>query len=187
MAYIDVVKLMPKCYFLIMTREGKSIIFWLITIICFSFPFIFYLVNNNDNIVVKLDQKPLKNNYNITVHVSGALDSPGIYKLKPGAKLHQLIEHLNLSENADLSTFNLAKTLRDGQKIKINYKNQSFQQININLASHQDLMSLPGIGTAYAKKIKAFRELNGVIKSIDQLEKLIGKSKVAKIKSKIIL
>jgi comEA protein len=52
--------------------------------------------------------------------------------------------------------------------------------VNINTATKQELMLLPGIGEAYAERIIIYREDNGPFTSIDELEKVkgIGKKKL---------
>ncbi len=60
-------------------------------------------------------------------------------------------------------------------------------KININTASVEQLVELPGIGEATANKIVAFREQNGGFKTIDDLlnVKGIGERKYEKMKSLI--
>ncbi len=60
-------------------------------------------------------------------------------------------------------------------------------KININTASVEQLVELPGVGEATASKIVAFREQNGGFKTIDDLlnVKGIGERKYEKMKSLI--
>jgi comEA protein len=55
--------------------------------------------------------------------------------------------------------------------------------ININSASITELMGLPGIGEGIAKKIVAYRKINGNFKSVSDLKKVggIGEKKLEKI------
>ena len=57
-------------------------------------------------------------------------------------------------------------------------------KININLASKDDLMSLPGIGDSRAQSIITYRENNGGFKSIEEIMNIsgIGQSMYDKIK-----
>lgn len=81
-----------------------------------------------------------------------------------------------------------------GEGIKENNTIQSSQdadgnsKININSASLNDLLDLPGIGEVLANNIIKFRENNGGFKSIDELKQVngIGEKKFADIKDLVI-
>ena len=56
----------------------------------------------------------------VIVHVTGAVKSPGIVKLKEGSRIEDAIESAGgLTENADISNVNLAYILDDGIKLRI--------------------------------------------------------------------
>ena len=162
----------------------KSLVFWFLTLVCFSTPFLFYFFGLSNSQSIVLQPQILSKPLHITVHITGAVEVPGVYHVKPGTKLHELLRALNLSTHADLSKLNLAKTLRDGQKITIKEK-QIPKIVNLNLASIEDLKSLPGIGNYYASKILLYRERSGAIKSIEEVKQLIGKKRAEKLNSKI--
>jgi competence protein ComEA len=50
----------------------------------------------------------------------------------------------------------------------------NFQKIDINTATEEDLIALPGIGTKTARAIVAFRESIGGYKSLEQLRLVRG-------------
>lgn len=56
--------------------------------------------------------------------------------------------------------------------------------VNINQASMEELVKLPGIGPSYADKIIIYRQENGGFKSAEELQKVkgIGSKKYLKIK-----
>lgn len=51
---------------------------------------------------------------------------------------------------------------------------QSSNKININIATKDVLMTLPGIGESKAKDIITYRETNGLFKSIEDIKKVNG-------------
>jgi comEA protein len=61
--------------------------------------------------------------------------------------------------------------------------------INLNTATKEQLMTLPGIGDALAQNIIDYRQENGGFKSVDELEnvKLIGQARFDKIKDLVIV
>ena len=48
------------------------------------------------------------------------------------------------------------------------------ERIHINTATLEQLMSLPGIGEVYARRIIAYREENGPFRSVGELAKVEG-------------
>ena len=126
----------------------------------------------------------------VVVEMRGAIETPGVYKLAPGARLQDSITAAGgLSEEADLSTVNLARRLRDGELIVIlafpdpggtptlplpdagsaAEVQESLVRININKATAEELEALPGVGEVIAGRIVAYREENGPFRSADDL------------------
>ena len=60
-------------------------------------------------------------------------------------------------------------------------------RVNINTATLEELLTLPGIGKATALKIIQERELNGLYRSIDDLERVngIGAKKIQNMRSSL--
>ncbi len=57
------------------------------------------------------------------VHISGAVARPGVYRLRSGARVSDLIQRAGGSRpEADLAGLNLAARLRDGQHITVPLK-----------------------------------------------------------------
>ena len=56
--------------------------------------------------------------------------------------------------------------------------------VNINIATRDDLIQLPGIGPAYAERIITYRTENGPFKSADDLENVkgIGKKRLERLR-----
>lgn len=147
----------------------------------------------------------------LTVDVSGAVKSPGVYVLADGSRIKDAIEKAGgLSDEADTDfierSFNLARLLNDGSKLYIpeigesigssaeNSRTEYSQDvagvdarslININSASESELDTLSGIGPVTAGKIIDNRPYN----SIDELvsKKVVSNSVFEKIKDSISL
>lgn len=129
----------------------------------------------------------------IFVDVAGAVQKPGIYELKIGSRINDLlIAAGGLSAEADrervAQNMNLAQKLADGAKIYISERSEAPRSlgevgqvagqvglININTASAAELDTLWGIGPATAQKIISSRPYQ----SADELRtKKIVKSNV---------
>lgn len=142
----------------------------------------------------------------IIVDISGEINKPGVYKLRPGTRVYELIEQAGgLSEMANADVINRASTVSDGQKIVIPSKatigqdmNQSGDAdcssnasglVNINQADQKQLESIAGIGPSMAKRIIEYRNSNGFFGSIDELMNVkgIGAKKFDKIKTYVTI
>ena len=121
-------------------------------------------------------------NKEICVDISGEVINPGIYILEEGTRLYELIEKAGgLQDDADLDMINQAETVSDGQKIIIPAKTENESAgvygddngnadnglININSASKDKLMELPGVGEAIAQRIVDYRTQNRFIRKED--------------------
>ncbi len=133
----------------------------------------------------------------IYVDIDGAVINPGVYKLVEGSRV---IDAVNLAgglkDSAITQNLNKARVLVDGEKIYI-YKegeteivssDDNGSLININLASIDSLMSLPGIGEVYAKRIIEYRK-NKQFNSIEEIKNIegIGDKTFEKIKDMITI
>ena len=136
----------------------------------------------------------------IYVHITGAVNNPGVIKLAQGSRLIDAIEKLGgLAENADTDSVNLASVLEDEDKIHIYTKDETAEtgavsvsgtgRVNINTASLEDLKTLPGSGDAIGKSIIDYREKNGAFRSLEDLKEVdrIGDKVFEKLKDSITL
>ena len=66
---------------------------------------------------------------------------------------------------------------------------QEVALVDVNSASVEELMSVPGIGQVVAQRIVEFREKNGPYKSVDDLLKVqgIGEKSLAKLRDRIVV
>ena len=140
----------------------------------------------------------------VTCDISGAVKHQGVYTLKTGARIQELIEAAGgAKQNAQLKAVNRAVMLKDQDKIHIPYKGEKVEKasnfsstgagtttanestsgestqnngekVNLNTASAADLQKLNGIGQKKAEQIIAYREQNGQFKKIEDLMQVSG-------------
>lgn len=131
----------------------------------------------------------------IYVDIEGAIKSPGVYKVKMNSRVVNVIEKAGgLSEDAYVGNINQASKVEDGQKIYVFFQkeyeeskeskstsssgsassNEADGKININTASRDELMKLPGVGESKADCIIKYREKNGAFKNAKDIMKIPG-------------
>lgn len=116
------------------------------------------------------------------VYVTGAVETPGLYKLRDGETIGDVIQGAGgLLPYASVDTLNLAEVAESGSHIHVTFNFMGNpeellrkQKININTATEQELTKLSGVGPGTAKKIIAYREQSGPFKAIEDLKKVKG-------------
>ncbi|MCI8397483.1 MAG: hypothetical protein HFJ52_07755 [Clostridia bacterium] len=82
-----------------------------------------YELNIEEDIAQTEGEKDTKEEETIIIHITGAVKSEGIVKVKETARINDVIETAGgVTEEADLSEVNLAYAVEDGQKIYIPFK-----------------------------------------------------------------
>lgn len=120
----------------------------------------------------------------ICVYVVGEVVNPGVYMLKSDARICDAIDAAGgFTEYAARDYLNLASKMCDGDKIVV-YSLEQIQHneamseqstlVNINTASADKLMTLPGIGKSRANDIIKYREKNGRFETIEDIMKVSG-------------
>lgn len=131
----------------------------------------------------------------IVVDVRGAVVNPGLYELPPEARLQDAVDAAGgLTAEADRSTVNLARRLRDGEMVTVAALPEAGTPattteaprptmaaltdglINLNTASQKELELLPEVGEVTAQRIIEYREANGPFRSVDDLIHIRGMS-----------
>lgn len=125
----------------------------------------------------------------IYVYVTGEVNKPGVYLLKPGDRVVDAVTMAGgFTADADYMSVNLAEKLKDEKLITIakksavdNNSNNAVKsvvlngKIDINTASAKQIDEfLPGIGETLAGNIVSYRNKNGRFKSIDEVSRVDG-------------
>ena len=151
----------------------------------FGCPFLFYWLDQRQPIqTTTVIPTHHPSPASISVHVAGDTQQAGVYQVVIGTRLHEFLDELGITDPDAISHLNLAKPLRDGQRISIKHRQKS-ARINVNLSSSKDLASLPGIGPQTVKKIMAYRTQHGIIKNDAELSRIIGASRLKKVRHAI--
>ncbi|TYO97219.1 competence protein ComEA [Desulfallas thermosapovorans DSM 6562] len=135
----------------------------------------------------------------VIVHVAGAVQKPGVYRLPTGSRVVDAVNMAGPTENSALDYMNLAATLEDGKQITVYSVEQISRQqlpgavqgaltaegvvspggngagsININTASMAQLEELPGIGPSLAQRIIDYRTQHGPFLTIEDIQNVSG-------------
>lgn len=141
----------------------------------------------------------------ILVHVLGAVRAPGVYELPAGSRLVDAVAAAGgLSDDADPSLVNLARTLVDGEQARIprvgepapsepaagasgdgstggagagasgGSSGTASALVNLNTATQAELETLPRIGPAMAQRILDYRAQHGGFTSVEDLRNVSG-------------
>ncbi|MBQ6335190.1 MAG: helix-hairpin-helix domain-containing protein [Erysipelotrichaceae bacterium] len=135
-----------------------------------------------------VSSNPIDNNQTISVEIKGEVLYPDVYEFELGSTYGDLFEKAGLSDSADISTFSLNRVLYDNELIVVPAKTEN-KLISINSAPLEELILLPGIGEATAKKIIEYRENEGSFLKLEDLMNVkgIGHGKFEKLKGLICL
>lgn len=136
----------------------------------------------------------------VSVDVSGAVVKSGVYQLKEGARIEDIIKAAGgFAENANqeyISKYlNLAQKLVDGSKVYVPLAGEnapaslgstsSQTKVNINTATQAQIETLPGIGPISASKIISLRPYQVIEDLLNK--KAVNKSVYEKIKDQLSL
>ena len=147
--------------------------------------------SGSDGVQVVLPTPSPTETNEIKVHVTGAVNAPGVYTLWDGARVDDAIAIAGAaSSEADLEAVNLALKVRDEDKVTIPRQGEIIagasppssvvtssgdeSVIDLNTADVTALTSLPGIGEVRAQTIIAHREQNGPFTRIEDLLEISG-------------
>lgn len=143
------------------------------------------------------------NTQQVIVHVAGAVQKPGVYRLPAGSRVVDAVNMAGPTENSALDYMNLAAPLEDGKQITVYSLEEIGRQqlpgavpgattaeggtagpgfnvsatagsVNINTASKAQLEDLPGIGPSLAQRIIDYRTQNGPFMTIEDIQNVSG-------------
>jgi len=142
-------------------------------------------------------------NESLIVEIKGEVIKPGVYIMKKDSRLNDLVlEAGGASPDANLRYINLAIRLLDGDSFYIPNMEEEEpthlqpggtenkeKTIDLNKATKEELMTVPGIGPSTADNIINYREETGRFNSVDDLLQVdrIGDKTLEKIRSYFIV
>lgn len=143
----------------------------------------------------------------LRVYISGAVTHPDVYELPHDSIVKDAIEAAGgPTGEADLNRINLARRVHDEEQIYVPQKGEESLpvsplsdpslsspsgpgggKVNINVATAEELDTLPGVGPSIAQRIIDYRVANGPFQSIEDIKNVkgIGDATFDKLKDKI--
>lgn len=122
----------------------------------------------------------------IYVYVCGHVRNAGVYILAEGSRRFQAVDAAGgIAEDGSAEFLELAGVLSDGERLYVPSVLEAEEMqaaaaaeesglVNINKATREQLMTLPGIGESKAAQIIQYREDNGPFQDISDIMKISG-------------
>ena len=117
----------------------------------------------------------------VIVYVSGAVVHPGLYRLQPTQRVSDAVVAAGgITANADTSCLpNLAAHLRDGKEYRIpaigqGCKGSKKAKLDINTATRDQLLAVPGMDPGLADAIISYRDASGGFARLSELKSALG-------------
>src|SRR6266481_4156914 len=117
----------------------------------------------------------------LLVHVVGAVEHPGLYRMKRGDRVYDAIAAAGgLSVDADITRLpNLAGRLKDGEQVKVPYAKGTtgtlvIARTNLNFATLEELEVVPGFTPAFALEVIDYRTNFGGFQNTRELVDILG-------------
>ena len=124
----------------------------------------------------------------LVVHVVGAVHRAGLYRFATGSRVADAVARAGgATRRADLTLINLAAPLADGTQVVVPVKAPAGRAtttdggasvpagpVHLNVATLEQLDSLPGVGPVTAQKILDYRQKHGAFSSLEELDAIPG-------------
>lgn len=136
----------------------------------------------------------------IVLHVVGAVAAPGVVRLPAGSRVADAVEAAGgPAPEADLGALNLARVVQDGEQVRVPRPGDDPEppdagpgggtgagvpggpdvgvpagRVDLNTATDQALVALPGIGPVLARRVVEHRETHGPFASVEDLTAVSG-------------
>jgi competence protein ComEA len=119
----------------------------------------------------------------LMVHVVGAVEHPGLYRMRRGDRVYDVIAAAGgLSVEADITRLpNLAGRLKDGEQVKVPFAKGAAGSVvitrtNLNVATLDELEVVPGFTPAFAQEVIDYRTHFGGFQNTRELVEILGMS-----------
>lgn len=160
------------------------------------------ITSGNEEVVSKESILEQDQSSDAVIHVCGEVNNPGVYTLSDKARVVDAIKAAGgFTKEAAEDAFNQAALITDGQRIYVpnkkevetlsdaeitevvfsfpkgvenNDESSNKTKVNINKATKEELMTIPGIGEAKALSIISYRTEHGVFSTIEELQNISG-------------
>jgi competence protein ComEA len=121
----------------------------------------------------------------LLVQAAGAVASPGVYRVPPGARVLDVVTAAGgPTASANLQAIALASRVVDGQRVYVPAVGEAVTgdtavsappaPLDLNQATVEQLDDLPGVGPATAQAIVDYRSRHGPLVSVDDLLEVRG-------------
>lgn len=110
------------------------------------------------------------------------------FEVEPYSELSEIIDEIELDDDANLDAINKYQVLKHKDKIIIPLKTEE-ACISINHANKESLMLIKGIGPAMADRIIEYRNENGYFQKIEEIQEVkgIGEKTFEKMKAQLCI
>ena len=126
----------------------------------------------------------------LLVHVVGAVENPGLYRLPRGDRVFDAIAAAGgFSNDADMARLpNLAGRLRDGEQIRVAFakagSGTAAVRVNLNQATLEELETVPGFTAAFAQECMDYRTNFGGFQNTRELVDVLSMSEAVYVVSR---